>query len=254
MKENRPKYDLNGEQDDKTIKINNKDNFGDIKRPDEKDKRVHYALLKVLGIVGLGVVTAAAVGAGVGLALGGFGISMGIPLVGSALVTAGGWLATAIPGLGAAGVAVPVVLGAIAGFVIAFFAISGIRKLIKSFGNEQSRNESPGGSGAGRDEFDKLNQFMKSNMEPNKVKKPESENNKKSEEESKEKEKPEIKNKEENNAKEKDTSIPINLNQFENKPFSNNTNNTKVIIEKEEEKPKEEKEKEEKKEGEEKKE
>ena len=215
---------------------------------DEKDKKVHYAGLKVLGIVGLVVVIAAAVGTGVGLALGGFGISMGIPLVGSALVTAGGWLATAIPGLGAFGVALPIAIGAIAGLGIAVLAISSIYKLIKSFGNEQSRNESPGGSGAGRDEFDKLNQFMKSNMEPNKVKKPESENNKKSEEESKEKEKPEIKNKEENNAKEKDTSIPINLNQFENKPFSNNTNNAEVITEKKEEKkPKEEKKEEEEK-------
>ena len=135
MKENRPKYILNGEQDDKTIKINNKDNFGDIKRPDEKDKRVHYALLKVLGIVGLGVVTAAAVGAGVGLALGGFGISMGIPLVGSALVTAGSWLATAIPALGAFGVALPIAIGAIVGLGIAALAIFGIYKLIKSFGN-----------------------------------------------------------------------------------------------------------------------
>ena len=67
----------------------------DINDLNEEKKKVHYAWLKVLGIVGLVVVTAAAVGTGVGLALGGFGISMGIPLVGSALVTAGGWLATA---------------------------------------------------------------------------------------------------------------------------------------------------------------
>ena len=115
----------------------------DINDLNEEKKKVHYAWLKVLGIVGLVVVTAAAVGTGVGLALGGFGISMGIPLVGSALVTAGGWLATAIPGLGAFGVALPIAIGAIAGFGIAFLAISGIRKLIKSFGNEQSKGNPP---------------------------------------------------------------------------------------------------------------
>ena len=82
-------------------------------------------------------------------------------LVGSALVTAGGWLATAIPGLGAFGVALPIVIGAIAGLGIAFLAISGIRKLIKSFGNEQSKGTIPGGSGAGINEFYKRSEFIK---------------------------------------------------------------------------------------------
>ena len=129
----------------------------------EGDKRVHYAGLKVLGIVGLVVVTAAAVGTGVGLALGGFGISMGIPLVGSALVTAGGWLATAIPGLGAFGVALPIAIGAIAGFGIAFLAISGIRKLIKSFGNGKYEEKPP--------ELDETDQLLtNNNNEENKKK------------------------------------------------------------------------------------
>ena len=63
----------------------------------EEDKKVHHAILKglgkVLGIVALGATGLGALGAGVGLALGAFGISMGIPVVGSALVTAGssGW-------------------------------------------------------------------------------------------------------------------------------------------------------------------
>ena len=157
MKENRPNNNLNDEQDDKSIKTNlNIHNLGgDIKRLDEKGKKVRYALLKVLGIVGLVVVTAAAVGAGVGLALGAFGISMGVPLVGSALVTAGGWLATAIPGLGAFGVALPIVIGAIAGFGIAFLAISGIRKLIKSFGNGKYEEKPP--------ELDETDQLLKNN-------------------------------------------------------------------------------------------
>jgi len=97
---------------------------------DKENKRMRYTILKLLGIVSLVVAVIGALGAGVGLALGAFGISVGIPVVGSALVTAGSWLATAIPALG---VALPIALGAIAGFGIAFLAISGIRKLIKSF-------------------------------------------------------------------------------------------------------------------------
>ena len=109
----------------------------------EGDKKVRYAWLKFLGIVGLGVVGVVAVGAGVGLALGAFGISMGIPLVGSALVTAGSWLATAIPALGAFGVALPIAIGAIVGLGIAALAIFGIYKLIKSFGNEGYEERPP---------------------------------------------------------------------------------------------------------------
>ena len=58
---------------------------------------------------------------------------MGIPVVGSALVTAGSWLATAIPALGAFGVALPIALGAIAGIGAAVLAGWGIYKLFKSF-------------------------------------------------------------------------------------------------------------------------
>ena len=97
---------------------------------DEENKRMRYTILKLLGIVSLGVAGIGALGAGVGLALGAFGISMGIPVVGSALVTAGSWLATAIPALG---VALPIALGAIAGIGVVALAVWGIYKLVKSF-------------------------------------------------------------------------------------------------------------------------
>ncbi len=103
-----------------------------LNKVNEEDKKVRYAILKVFGIVALGVTGIATLVAGVGLALGAFGISMGIPLVGSALVTAGSWLATAIPALGAFGVALPIALGAIGGFGIAALVIFGIYKLVKS--------------------------------------------------------------------------------------------------------------------------
>ena len=66
-------------------------NVGLNRRLNKEDKKVHYAILKGLGIVALGVTGIGALGAGVGLALGAFGISMGIPVVGSALVTAGSY-------------------------------------------------------------------------------------------------------------------------------------------------------------------
>ena len=111
------------------MSLNNDEN---LQKVNEEDKKVRYAILKVLGIVGLGVTGIGALGAGVGLALGAFGISMGIPVVGSALVTAGSWLATAIPALGAFGVALPIALGAIAGIRIAALAIFGIYKFVES--------------------------------------------------------------------------------------------------------------------------
>ena len=107
-------------------------NVGLNRRLNKEDKKVHYAILKGLGIVALVATGLGALGAGVGLALGAFGISMGIPVVGSALVTAGSWLATAIPALGAFGVALPIALGAIAGIGVAALAIFGIYKFVKS--------------------------------------------------------------------------------------------------------------------------
>ena len=54
-----------------------------LQKVNTEDKKMRYAILKALEIVGLGVTGIGALGAGVGLALGAFGVSMGIPVVGS---------------------------------------------------------------------------------------------------------------------------------------------------------------------------